>query len=176
MELEKQNEDLTTSDRGEARSKILAVEDYLMNLEGSLVGNNDRWPLKHSFSDGIYVREMFIPKGDIIVGKIHKHEHPNFLMKGTVNVFTEGGGQETIVAPCSMISAGGTKRTLYAETDLVWITVHNNPDNITDIPTLENLAVVDTYDQYDNFKALEEKKSKSLTTKLRKSLIKFLEV
>jgi hypothetical protein len=30
---------------------------------------------KHYFAPGIYMREMTMPKGSIVVGKIHKTEH-----------------------------------------------------------------------------------------------------
>lgn len=157
----------------EARESIVALEKAIKETEGCVVGTgSDRYPLKHSFSDGIYVREIFIPEGDLIVGQIHKHEHPNFLMSGTVRMFTEEGGTETIVGPCSMISSPGTKRSLFAETDLVWITVHNNPTNIKDIPELEASIAVSSYKEYDDYK----NNKNTLTYKLRKRLIKILEV
>ena len=34
-------------------------------------------PPKHSFSPGIYVRELAIPEGTLLIGKIHKHRHVN---------------------------------------------------------------------------------------------------
>ena len=37
-------------------------------------------PLKHSFADGCYIREVFNPKEEIIVTKIHKVSHPFFLI------------------------------------------------------------------------------------------------
>jgi len=157
----------------EARKVIVSLEEAMINTGEAFIGTgNDRYPLKHTFSDGIYVREIFIPEGDLIVGQIHKHEHPNFLMSGTVKMFTEEGGSETIKGPCSMISSPGTKRSLFAETDLVWITVHNNPTNIKDIPTLESSIAVSTYEEYDDYK----NNKNTLTHRLRKRLIKILEV
>ena len=46
-------------------------------------------PLKHSFAPGVYAREMEIPAGTLLIGKIHKHRHHNFLMKGSIIVLTE---------------------------------------------------------------------------------------
>jgi hypothetical protein len=45
-------------------------------------------PLKHSFAPGVYAREMEIPAGTLLIGKIHKHRHHNFLMKGSIIVLT----------------------------------------------------------------------------------------
>src|ERR1035437_7035163 len=83
------------------RDRIVAFEEHLTKLEGAFVGDNDLCPLKHTFSDGIYVREIFIPAGTYIVGKLHKHSHPNFLLSGVVDVITEGAGRESLIAPMS---------------------------------------------------------------------------
>lgn len=133
------------------REEILNFEEQLKATEGVLLGDSDVCPLKHSFSDGIYVREIRIPAGMYIVGKIHKHDHPNFLMSGEVDVITEAGS-ETIIGPCSMISSAGTKRALYAVTDLVWVTVHHNPTNTQDLAELEKIVIADSYEDYEKFK------------------------
>lgn len=142
----------------EIRKKIQALEAVMANTPGFEKGDNPMCPLKHSFADGIYVREIFIPKGWLIVGKIHKHAHPNFLMSGEVSVVTEGGGIERIKGPRSMISPAATKRALYAHTDLVWITVHSNPGDTTDLEELEDLIIAKSYDELQLKLAGEKKK------------------
>jgi len=158
MELEKTEANFLTGDSLDPREGIISVEETIKAIPGAYIGDSDRCPLKHSFSDGIYVREIFIPAGDILVGKIHKHEHPNFLMSGEVEVFTENDGLQTIKAPCSMISSAGTKRTLRAKTDLVWITVHSNPTNTTDLDELEEEVIANSFLEYDEFRKKEDKK------------------
>lgn len=110
-------------DKADIRKDILALEDKMRTIPGAFVGDTDNCPLKHSFADGVYVREIFIPKGTLIVGKLHKHAHPNFLMKGEVSVLTEEGPRR-LKAPLSMISPSGTKRVVYAHEDTIWITIH----------------------------------------------------
>jgi len=134
------------------REKIFDVEDKIKEIEGSFQGDNVICPLKHTFADGIYVREIRIPAGMLITGKIHKHSHPNFLMSGTVDVYTESGGHERLTGPLSMISPPGTKRALYSVTDLCWITVHYNPDNTQDLDKLEDIVIAKDYAQYDKFR------------------------
>ncbi len=80
-------------------------------------------PLKHSFGDGCYIREIFMPAGELIVSKIHKKLHPFFVLKGHLSILTEDGMQ-TIKAPYSGITKPGTKRILYMHEDTVFITVH----------------------------------------------------
>jgi len=155
---------------GDIRKNIIGFENQIKKQEGAFVGDSDICPLKHTFSDGIYVREIFIPAGTYIVGKIHKHEHPNFLMSGTVDVVTEAG-VERLVGPLSMISPAGTKRALRAITDLVWITVHHNPTNTQDGSKLEKIVIADSYEEYDNYKKIQGNKFVSLFNKLIKKLI-----
>lgn len=157
----------TSSDKQVSREDILDFEEILRNTEGAELG--DCFPLKHTFSDGMYVREIFIPQGQVVVGKIHKHSHPNFLLKGEVLVITENG-KETITAPCSMISSAGTKRALYAKTDLIWITIHHNPDNLRDLKELEDMIIAKSYEEFDKFISSKN----SIFTKTKDFLIKIL--
>jgi len=142
------------------RTTIMKLENGLKNIDHKdvIIGDSPMCPLKHSFSDGIYVREITIPAGMLIIGKIHKHDHPNFLLKGEVVVVTEGGGIEELKAPCSMISKPGTKRALYAKTELVWTTVHLNPTNTEDLEELEEEIIAPTYEAYDKFLGTYNKK------------------
>jgi hypothetical protein len=66
---------------------------------------------------------MMIPKGTLIIGKIHRHQHLNFIAKGKVIVFTEFG-QKHLEGPCTFVSEVGLKRAVYAEEDTLWTTVH----------------------------------------------------
>ncbi len=135
--------------KSEIRKAILNFEDELLKYPNAYVGDSPICPLKHSFSDGIYVREIFIPAGTVVVGKLHKHDHPNFLMSGEVEVITEGEGKQKLVAPLSMISKKGTKRVVHALTDVVWITVHSNPTNTQDLNKLEDIVIAKTYKELD---------------------------
>ena len=152
----------------DARNKIINFENTLKGTDGAFIGDNDFCPLKHAFSDGIYVREIFIPSGTYIVGKIHKHSHPNFLLSGTVEVITEFNGKETLTGPLSMISSGGTKRALRAITDLRWVTVHLNPTNTQDLAKLEQEIIADSYFEYGKF--ISEKGQNKLITFIKKLL------
>ena len=130
--------------RDEFRKRIFDLENVMANIPGATFGDSPEMPLKHSFAEGVYVREIFIPKGHVLTGKIHKHSHPNFLMSGEVIVVTEERGREHLKAPLSMISAPGTKRAVIALEDTVWITVHVT--NETDLEKIEDYVIAKTYD------------------------------
>ena len=152
----------------ELRGEILGFEEQLKQDKNVLIGDNVLCPLKHSFSDGIYVREIFLPAGTMLTGKIHKHEHPNFLMSGKVEVITEGGGHETLEGPVAMISKAGTKRAVNVLEDAVWITVHHNPTNTQDLKELEKIVIADSYEEYERFTQKE--------ISLLKKVLKFLKL
>jgi quercetin dioxygenase-like cupin family protein len=118
------------------------------------IGNSDAFPLTHSFSDGIYTREIFIKKGMIAIGKIHKHENTFFLLKGKLQVFTEKGVIE-MEAPIYGVSPSGTKRVVYALEDSVFLNVHPNPENIYDIEELEKRMIVSDFAEYKEYKQLK---------------------
>lgn len=148
------------------RGSIMEMQGRVNQIPGAVQGEDlDKMcPLKHSFAPGLYVREIFIPKGTIIVGKIHKHEHPNFLMSGEAIVRTEAGGDQVLKAPLSMISQAGTKRLIFAITDLVWITVHLNKEDTKDLKHLEDFIIAPSFEDFDNFKKLEaESPQKEIT-------------
>jgi len=127
------------------RKTIQEFEKVLSSHPDCFHGDTVNCPLKHSFAPGVYVREIFIPKDTIVVGKIHKHEHPNFLMSGKVEVFTEGEGLRILEAPLSMISKAGTKRVVRAIEDTVWITVHATEE--TNLEKIEEHVIAKSYDE-----------------------------
>lgn len=106
---------------------------------------------KHYFAPGLYMREIFIPKGVCLTGKIHKTEHLNVLSLGEVSVFTENG-MKRIKASTVVHSLPGIKRAIYAHEDSVWINVHFNPTNERDLEKIDNVFVVDTFEQFLAFK------------------------
>tara|TARA_R110001592_G_scaffold55619_1_gene169832 strand:- start:1547 stop:2068 length:522 start_codon:yes stop_codon:yes gene_type:complete len=124
------------------RELIMNFEDQLVNLPGSYGDPNTPGedkianavnPLKHTFADGLYIREIFMPKGQIISTGIHKKEHPYFILKGDISVLTSEGIKR-IKAPHNGITKPGTKRLIYMHEDSIWITVH-----ATDKTTVEDV-------------------------------------
>lgn len=81
-------------------------------------------PLKHYFAPGVYLREIFMPAGSIVIGKIHKTEHFNIIQKGKVSLFGDGKPREVLEGPVTFISSPGIQKVLYIHEDTVWSTVH----------------------------------------------------
>lgn len=89
----------------------------------------------HHFADGIYGRELFIPAGTYLTGKIHKHSTLNILIEGRITV-TAPDGVRTLEAPAVFVSPPGCKKAAFAHTDVRWINVH--PTEETDLAKIES--------------------------------------
>ena len=137
--------------------KVEDLQETMLNTSSDLIakGNSDMFPLRHTFAEGIYVREMSIQKGGLVIGKVHKNDHIWFLLSGELEVATEDG-IELHIGPCYVKSKEGTKRVLNALTDSVFVNVFPNPLNITDIETLENNLTCMYYSNYEKYKLLNK--------------------
>lgn len=91
-------------------------------------------PVTHHFAHGIYGREMFIPAGTILTGKIHKYSTLNLLIEGEITVTTPEGVRR-ITAPAVFTSPPGCKKVGFAHTDVRWVNVH--PTRLTDVAAIE---------------------------------------
>lgn len=110
------------------RQKIHAIE-AMMKLETQV-----EIPVRHYFSQSVYAREITIPKGTLVTGKIHKYQQLNILSKGEMSVWIEDGDIKRVKAPFTTVSPPGTKRIAFAHEECVWTTIlptdETNPDKI----------------------------------------------
>lgn len=86
----------------------------------------------HRFHAGMYCREVWRKKGVMVVGKVHKKEHFYLIVNGTVCISDGIGEPQRFTGPHMIESAPGTKRAVYAETDVLCMTFHR-----TDATTVE---------------------------------------
>ena len=110
-------------------------------------------PLKHHFAPGVYMREIFMPAGSIVIGKIHRTEHFNIIQKGKVTLYDEHGST-TLEAPVTFVSKAGVQKLLYIHEDCVWSTVHVTDS--TDVPTLERDLVEVMPELFPETKSIEK--------------------
>ena len=129
------------------RKKIMMFEKMLENHPSAIhAEDKNAPPVQHSFTEGMYTRTISIPKGMVLTGALHKHDHPNFLLKGKVEVYTEDCGLQKLEAPQVIMSKSGTKRVVFTLEDTIWSTVHLNPNNIRDPKKLRSMISFDTYE------------------------------
>ena len=118
--------------------------------EKPIVNDNPNIPIQHFFMDGVYIREMTMFEGTVVIGAIHKTLHMCFLLKGSLTVADENGVKDYI-APCKIIATPGVKRVLYANEDSVWYNTHKNPSNTEDVSKLEEDLVALSYEEYEKY-------------------------
>lgn len=117
-------------------NEALTFESELDRLEAAMQGHPAaECPVTHRFAPGLYLREIFIPAGTLLTSATHKTEHPFVLAMGRIAVISENEGRTIYHAPHVGITTPGTRRALYAETDVVWVTIHK-----TDKTDLEEIC------------------------------------
>lgn len=104
-------------------------DDLVDELELALIENFEEieFPVRHIFAPGLYVREIFMPKGSKLTSKIHKTEHLYRVMAGSARVSIGGDKWVRIQAPYDGITKPGTRRVLFIEEDCIWATYHVIP-------------------------------------------------
>lgn len=89
----------------------------------------------HRFADGLYAREITIPAGTLLTGKIHRARHLNIISRGDISVWSAGEPVRRIRAPFSFVADAGARRVGFAHEETVWTTVHATRE--TDLTKLE---------------------------------------
>lgn len=101
------------------------------------------FPVKHVFAPGCYAREITMPAGTVVIGKIHRHAHVNVVSAGKVRVLTEYGCEE-FCAPYTFVSQPGIQRMVLILEDTVWTTVHITDK--TDLAEIEREVIAESHD------------------------------
>ena len=113
----------------------------------------DGLPLTHTYSEGVYAREIFMPAGMIVVGHVHRTRHLNIVSSGKAKVYHDGV-LEYIEAPYTFESMPGVQKVLYIEEDMFWTTIHVT--NETDQEKLDILLVDKSASEGKDFRELIE--------------------
>ncbi|RNF53000.1 hypothetical protein EBI00_02550 [Marinomonas hwangdonensis] len=122
---------------GKVNEKIEELEAELLTLE------QVEMPVEHRFINGMYVREITIPKGTILTGAVHKFDYVDIMLSGDIAVATPDGIKR-FQGVNIMDGKAGRKRAGYAYEDTHWVTVHktdeSNPENIVKELTVRTMS------------------------------------
>jgi quercetin dioxygenase-like cupin family protein len=129
----------------ELRSRIQQFEQAILEHEQIDI------PVTQYFSDGVYMREITIPAGCLLTGKIHKHPCLSIVLTGRMEVITDQG-PKIIQAPLVYESPAGVKRAGKALEECRWLTVH--PYDGPERPEAEmaDLLTVNTFEELEQFR------------------------
>ena len=135
------------------RSKVNEIEAMMLRMPQLDM------PVTHYFSLGLYARELTIPAGTLLTGKIHKYQQLNIMTQGDLSVMTEEGIKR-VGAGFVIVSPPGTKRIAYAHADTKWITVHAT-DKL-DVAEIEQEFIAQSDAEYLEFCELARLEGKTL--------------
>lgn len=113
-----------------------AIRAQIASLTKGLLDRTDKreFPVEHTLIGGVYTRTLFIPKGSLLVGKLHLKECVNIVAKGDLSVLTETGAGR-FKAGHVAVSGPGIQKVGYAHEDTVFINVFRTDE--TDISKIE---------------------------------------
>ena len=81
----------------------------------------------------MYVREIIIPKGATITGRVYKRTYVDIMLSGDITV-TDSNGTYRLEGFNCLEGTSGRKRAGYAHEETRWLTVHDSVDLKTNIP------------------------------------------
>lgn len=129
-------------------SKIQELQNSMLEIR------TDMPDPRHLFAPGMYGRELIIPAGMLVVGKIHKHSHLLMVLKGRSIIISQFG-REIVEAGYFSVSQPGVKRVVLALEDTIFVTVHHNPEDIEDLEVIERQHIEDENFSLDYHKAIQ---------------------
>ena len=97
----------------------------------------------HHFGPNIYIKEVTLPAGAVIIGKHHRHEHLCNMVSGRMIVVDSEGNRTELVAPMTFMAKAGRKIAYIIET-VVFQNIYSTSE--TDIQKLEDMIVDNSKD------------------------------
>ena len=92
----------------------------------------------HNFSDGLYAKQMHVPKGYIVGTHEHKYSHLSILAKGKVIVRTDNT-EQVYVAPSCLEIEKEKLHSIEALEDTVWFCIHATSE--TDVDKVDQVLI-----------------------------------
>lgn len=129
-----------------SRGKINNLEAEMLKLPQVELTTN------HYFCNGVYAREIHIPAGVTLSGKVHLSENMNILSAGEISVLTEDGIKR-LTAPAIICSKAGIKRIGHAHTDATWVTILKT--ELTNPEEIVNQFTVSSFEEFEQLSAAQ---------------------
>ena len=92
--------------------------------------------LDHFFGPGVYVRQLTIPEGTLIMGKYHRYPTLNNLISGSIAILDKNNQINILTAPHTFVSEPGQK-VGYAIEKTIWQNIH-----VTEETNLEKIEEI----------------------------------
>lgn len=97
--------------------RIELVESAMLELDQVEI------PVKESYANGMYTRQIMIPRGTLLTGRVHMFPYVDIMLAGDIEVATPDGIKH-MTGWNVLQGFAGRKRIGYAWEDTYWATVH----------------------------------------------------
>ena len=87
--------------------------------------------VKHHFSDGVYAKQMALPKGHFAISHKHSYSHLSVLASGIAIVECDGI-ETTYEAPSCIEIKAGVSLKITALEDVIWYCIHATDEKNVD--------------------------------------------
>jgi quercetin dioxygenase-like cupin family protein len=125
------------------RAKVQALQNVMAEMPQA-----PGMDTEHHFAGGMYCRKIAIPRGTVVVSKVHKTEHLFIGCIGELEV--AGQGETYVLKPGDIVASHtGTKRIVLALTDVVCLTVHKTDKTSADGALEAEMVEIDALAKYD---------------------------
>ena len=119
------------------------LDTALGHKVGNLLGTVNDIPLveckeRHYFGPNLYIKEVTMPAGALIVGKVHKVEHMCIMLTGKMILVQEDGTRTELSAPATFVAKPGRKVAYILETT-IFQNIYSTDE--TDVEKLENMFI-----------------------------------
>lgn len=95
--------------------------------------------IQHHFSDGLYAKEMRLPKDHYAESHRHTYDHLSILAEGVVTVEIDGEDGVVLTAPACINIKAGVVHKITAFADAVWYCIHATSE--TDIALIDHVLI-----------------------------------
>jgi len=92
----------------------------------------------HHFSDGLYAKEVRVPKGSFLVKHVHPFSHLSILAKGSVRL-TDGEEGFILHAPACINIKANQVHSIVSLEDCVWFCIHATEE--TDANNIDKVLI-----------------------------------
>lgn len=122
--------------REQRREEIQRAEDALLSMPQPDLRSSSY------FAEGLYAKDLLIPAGVAVTGKIHLKEHLVIIAYGDVTV-TDDSGSRRLTGYQTIVGTPGSKRAVLAHADTMWIAIHASDAKTAE--EAENTLVTNNY-------------------------------
>ena len=122
------------------RAEIAALHERMLAVDQVEIRH------KETLAYGLYTRTIFIPKGVLLLGKIHKKPCVNIVLSGDISIATETG-EIRAQAGYMVTSPAGMQKVGFAHEDTVFVNVFRT--DVQNIEQVEEDLIAENYEALD---------------------------